>query len=185
MIKTNTITQINSNPFIEKIKYILNWTRKKVELNESYFNQEMGETSKPYVSMGDIYYAHLGTNIGAEIDKSRPVIVFQNDDRYIRQSNMVFVIPISSNTKSGTYKVTIRPIDIIENDGVDESSVIVQQARSISKNRLHKYKGRLAEEKLKEIAIKLYGLLYKDNPLQSEGDAQTIQMDAAKSVKSL
>jgi mRNA-degrading endonuclease toxin of MazEF toxin-antitoxin module len=184
-MKINATTQISNNPFIEKIKYILNWTRKKVELNELYFNQGANETCKPYVSVGDIYYAHLGTNIGAEIDKSRPVLVFQNDDRYIRQSNMVFVIPISSNTKAGPFKVTINPIDILENDGVDESSVIIQQARSISKNRLHKYKGRLIDEKIKEVAIKLYGLLYKENPLQMEGDAQTVKIDAAKSVNSL
>lgn len=172
----------NRNFFIEKIKCILSWSRKIVELNEVYFNQDMVGLSKPHVATGDIYYAYLGTNIGAEIDKGRPVLVFQNDNRYIRQSNLVFIIPISSNIKPNPYKILIKPNDITANDGIKDSSIIIQQARSISKNRLHKYKGHLSEEKIKEVAIILIRFLYKDNPLHLEGDAQTAHMDAAKSV---
>jgi mRNA-degrading endonuclease toxin of MazEF toxin-antitoxin module len=182
MQENNEGTQINLNTLIEKIKNILSWTRKQVELNELYYSQEKETISKPHVLMGDIYYAYLGTNIGAEIDKGRPVLVFQNDSRYIRQSNLVFVIPISSNIKPNPYKVIINLTVIILNEGIKDSSIIIQQARSISKNRLHKYKGHLSEEKIKEVAVKLTLFLYKDNPLQMEGDAQTIQTDAAKSV---
>jgi mRNA-degrading endonuclease toxin of MazEF toxin-antitoxin module len=172
-----------SKLLLEKIKYILSWTRKKVELNEMYSNQKTEDAGKPYVNMGDIYFAYLGTNIGAEIDKGRPVLVFQNsNDRYIRQSNMVLTIPISTNTKSTPYKVIIKPEDIIENNGVEESAILIQQIRSISKNRLWKYKGRLNSFKLEEVAIELSKLIKKQNPSVSEGDAQTIKNDAAKSV---
>jgi mRNA-degrading endonuclease toxin of MazEF toxin-antitoxin module len=175
----------NRNPFIEKIKYILSWTQKKVQLNEVYFKEKKGNSNRLYVSKGDIYYAYLGTNIGAEIDKSRPALIFQNNDRYLRQSNMIFIIPISTNVKPNPYKVIIRPSDVENNDGIENSAIIIQQARSISKNRLHKYIGHLSTEKIKEVGTVLYKFLYKDNPLQMEGDAQTIQMDAAKSVNIL
>ncbi len=180
----NTIEKVieTSNPFIQKIKNILDWTRKKVELNESYFSKKRESLGKPYASMGDIYYAYLGTNIGAEIDKARPVLVFQNDDRYLKQSNMVFIIPISSNTKLTPYKVIITPSHVCQSNEINrDSAVIIQQSRSISKNRLHKYIGSLSPEKIKEVALELKNFLYKDNPLLMEGDAQTIQMDAAKS----
>lgn len=175
----------NTNSFIEKIKYILSWTRKKIELNEMYFNQKTESLGKPYVSMGDIYHAYLGTNVGAEIDKGRPVLVFQGNDRYLRQSNLVFIIPISSNPRTGSYKVVIKVGDVIENIGIKDSTIMIQQARSISKNRLDEYKGKLSDEKLKEVSMELNKFLYKDTPLHMEGNAQTIQMDAAKSVNIL
>jgi len=169
--------------FIEKIKYILGWTRKKIELNEMYFNQKPDNLGKPYVLMGDIYHAYLGTNVGAEIDKGRPVLVFQGNDRYLRQSNLVFVIPITSNTKTGSYKVQINASEILDNNGVKDSTILIQQARSISKNRLDEFKGKLSDKKLVEVSIQLNLFLYKETPLRMEGNAQTIQtVDAAKNV---
>src|SRR3989344_3236104 len=79
--------------FITKIKHILSWTKIKTELNEQYYNQSIQDISKPHAIRGDIYFAYLGTNVGAEIDKGRPVLIFQNDNRYIRQSNLVLVFP--------------------------------------------------------------------------------------------
>ena len=172
-----------STLFIKKIKHLLIWIKRKTELNEVYFFQNTQDKSKPYVMIGEIYYADLGTNVGAEIDKQRPVLIFQNDDRYIRQSNLVFIFPISTNIKPNPYKVIIKPKDITDNDGICVSSIIIQQAKSISKNRLFKYKGKLSDIKLVEILYKFNRFIYKNNPFLAEGDAQTIHgLDTAKSV---
>lgn len=182
MINNIEKTADNLNKFIIKIKYILSWMKIKAELNEKYFNQDTNDTSKPYAVKGDIYFAYLGVNVGAEIDKSRPVLVFQNDDRYIRQSNLVSVFPITSNAKVGLYKVIINNNDITNGSELMEGSILIQQIRSISKNRLSRYMGKLSDEKLKEVIEKSNIYLYKKTPLHMEGDAQTVNDDAAKSV---
>jgi len=77
-------------------KQLLNWMRKKVEIIEAYVIKGAENQSMPYVTAGEIYYAQLGENIGSEIDKNRPVLIFQTDDRYIRMSNMAVIIPYKS-----------------------------------------------------------------------------------------
>ena len=165
----------------EKSKALLSWTLKKVELSELNESRKKGDQGKPYVSMGDIYNAYLGSNIGSEIDKERPVLIFQGEDQYIRCSNVTLVIPISSNIDSKPYRVRFSISDINDNCGLRRGAVIIQQIRSISKARLTVYKGRLCNEKLKEVAQQVEKYLYKDIPLLlREGDAQTTVASAAK-----
>ena len=161
-------------------KQLISWTRKKLEIIEAYLVRDKESQNQPYVSAGEIYYAHLGTNIGSEMDKERPVLIFQSDDRYIRQSNMSVIIPITSNLSVRPYRVRISPSDISDNKGIYDSVVLIQQIRSISKARLSQLWGKLSKEKLDEVAIEVSRLLYKSTPLQKEGDAQTVIADAAK-----
>jgi mRNA interferase MazF len=161
-------------------KQLLSWTRKKIEIIEAYSIRDKENQSQPFVLAGEIYYAHLGVNVGSEIDKERPVLIFQADDRFVRQSNMAVIIPISSNLTEKPYRVAVKPSDIIENQGITDSSVMVQQIRSISKARLLQLRGKLSENKLNEVALEVGRLLYKSTPLQKEGDAQTVIADAAK-----
>lgn len=109
----------------QKAKYVTSWVRKQLELTESYSLKAEEDQCKPYVCMGEIYYAHMGSNIGSEIDKERPVLIFQNNDRFVRQSNMVIVIPISSNVTAKPYRIPIYATDIIDNQGINNSSIIV------------------------------------------------------------
>ena len=96
---------------------------------------------------------------------------------------MVMIFPITSNIRDGPYKVSIKSEDIIDNAMIKDGAILIQQVRSISKNRLFRYKGKLSNNKIKEVAEGLNRYLYKNTPLlQREGDAQTIQMDATKSV---
>jgi mRNA-degrading endonuclease toxin of MazEF toxin-antitoxin module len=161
-------------------KQLLAWTRKKIDIIEAYVKRDKGDQCLPYVSAGEIYYAHLGTNIGSEIDKERPVLIFQTDDRFVRESNMAVIIPITSKLKDMPYRVTIHSSNVDENRGIADSSILVQQIRSISKARLSTLNGRLCEEKLREVEHEVNKLLYNSTPLQKEGHAQTVIADAAK-----
>jgi len=164
-----------------KSKVLLLWTAKKAELSENYEKQNKDDRGRPYVSMGEIYNAYLGSNIGSEIDKERPVLIFQGNDQYIRRSNIVLAIPISSNTNLKPYRVLFSATDILDNKGVSDGVIIIQQIRSISKTRLKTLKGQLSPAKLKEVARGIGSLLYKDMPLLlEEGDAQTTVSGAAK-----
>jgi mRNA interferase MazF len=162
-------------------KQLLSWTRKKIEIIEAYIFRDKENQNLPYVSAGEIYYAHLGVNIGSEMDKERPVLIFQTDDQFVRQSNMVVIIPITSNTSVRPYRVLVSPSDIEDNHDITESSILVQQIRSISKARLSQLKGKLSKAKLDQVALEVNKLLYKSTPLQLEGDAQAAIYGAAKS----
>ena len=59
----------------EKIQKLKEWFKKKKELIIRFYNNK--ENCLPLCYKGDIYFASLGTNIGREIDKTRPVVVFQ------------------------------------------------------------------------------------------------------------
>ncbi len=162
-------------------KQLINWMRKKVEIIEAYVIKGAENQSMPYVTAGEIYYAQLGENIGSEIDKNRPVLIFQTDDRYIRMSNMATIIPLTSNINPKPYRVIIHSSEIIDNHGIEDSAVLVQQIRSISKARLATLWGKLLESKLREVEGEVGRLLYKSMPLQQvKGNAQTVKTDAAK-----
>ena len=96
--------------------------------------------SKPYLR-GDMYYADLGRGIGSEQEGHRPVVIIQNNigNKY---STTVIVAAISS-------KVGVKPklpthYFINAENGLELPSIILlEQLRTIDKQRLTKYIGRL------------------------------------------
>ena len=147
----------------KKIEFLKKWFEKKEKLAMRYFEKQK-EKSKPYVKAGDIYHADLGVNIGDEIDKSRPVLIFQGNDYYLRNSNLVFVIPITSNTQSKPYRINFNDHDLIINEGLSEGTILIQQARAISKTRLLDFRGRLNEKKMLEIGDMFIEFITKNTP---------------------
>lgn len=99
--------------------------------------------SKPYLR-GDMYYADLGRGIGSEQEGHRPVVIIQNNigNKY---STTVIVAAISS-------KVGVKPklpthYFINAENGLELPSIILlEQLRTIDKQRLTKYIGRLDQE---------------------------------------
>lgn len=106
-----------------------NWIYKKAKIKFVDKQENM------LISTGGIYWAELGVNIGSEQNKLRPVIALRT---YI-DSNIVTVLPITSKRFSDIYKYHIDLTTI-------ESTVLVEQIRTISKKRIlspYRKKGRL------------------------------------------
>jgi len=141
------------------------WFDEKALLIERYFQ----DISKPKITcaMGEIYFAKMGINVGYEIDKYRPVVVFQGTDYYIKNSNMVFIFPITTNLDKKKYKVFFNNSDFLSGN-IREGGILIQQGRSISKTRLVKRLGKMKKSKLLAIKAEFEKLLYKNTPLQSE-----------------
>lgn len=93
---------------------------------------------------GDIYYADLGRGIGSEQEGYRPVVIIQNN-KGNRHSPTVIVAAISS-------KVGVKPklpthYFINAECGLElPSIVLMEQIRTLDKQRLTKYIGRLTKE---------------------------------------
>lgn len=93
------------------------------------------------IKRGDIYYANLNPVIGSEQGGIRPVLIISNDIGN-KHSPTVIVAAITSRVQT---KVKL-PTHTIVNDfaGLDKDSVILlEQIRTIDKQRLQEYLGTL------------------------------------------
>jgi mRNA-degrading endonuclease toxin of MazEF toxin-antitoxin module len=149
----------------DKLLLLKKWWFEKIVLIKTFYKNK-NKKIKLSFNMGDIYFAKMGVNIGAEIDKNRPVLIFQGIDYFLDQSDMIFVFPITSNRKNRKYSISFSEIDLI-NKKLKIGSILLQQGRFISKLRLVHKIDKLKEPKLKEIKIKFEKLLYKNTPLKS------------------
>jgi mRNA interferase MazF len=91
---------------------------------------------------GDVFLVSFDPTVGAEIQKSRPALVIQNDIAN-RHSPITIVAAISSRIDDGLY-----PSDVVvrarEGGLAKDSVVLLNQIRSIDKRRLVRRLGRLA-----------------------------------------
>ncbi len=150
-----------------KLNQLREWFAEKAELIKLHF-ESRSHTEKLVCRLGDIYLAKLGVNVGNEVDKQRPVLVFQGNDWYLKKSDMIFVFPITSNTEERKkYQVNFSEKDI-KSGHVRSGSILVQQGRSISKFRLGRRIGIMQLKKLREVQQAFDKVLYKNTPLQPE-----------------
>lgn len=107
------------------------------------------------VKRGDIWIVNLDPTIGHEIKKSRPAVIIQNDigNKY---SPVTIVAPVSSQNLSKIY-----PIEVLltpKNSGLEkESKVLLNQMRTVDKERLVQRIGKVNEETMVRVnrAIKI------------------------------
>ena len=92
---TNQLIDIT---FPEKIIRLLEWNiiKKRLKFNKDSFVQ--------VISKFNVYFAYCGTNIGSEIDKLRPVLIWkQHVNKNNSADNSYFVFPISSKKAKKKY----------------------------------------------------------------------------------
>ena len=104
------------------------------------------------IKRGQIFIADLGVGVGCEQQGIRPVLIVQNDvgNRY---SRTVAIVPITSASKKNI------PTHLKLSAGVGglnkESTLIVEQTRTIDKDRLVNYIGALSNDVMKEVNKRL------------------------------
>lgn len=96
---------------------------------------------KKNVKRGDIYYADLSPVVGCEQGGIRPVIIIQNDTGN-KHCPTVIVAAITSQIK----KPLPTHIDLPAN-----STILLEQVRTIDKTRLKNFVGSVTFEKMAEI----------------------------------
>jgi mRNA interferase MazF len=116
-----------------------NWNIKK---------QELSKTDRVYFHKGDIWFASIGKNIGDEEDGKhssfeRPILIVRKFN-----NNIFLGVPLTSNKeKEGKYYHKL-----ISFSG---STVILSQVRLFDAKRLLRLMGKVENEELKAIKIKL------------------------------
>ena len=104
---------------------------------------------------GEIYLVHFDPTVGYEIQKTRPAVIIQNDvsNRY---SPITIVAAISTRFSEPPFprEVVIEP----EESGLPKrSAVIVNQIRSVDRQRLARKLGQISGQRLRQLdeAIKI------------------------------
>jgi len=84
------------------------------------------------LNRGEIYLAKLNPTKGSELNKVRPVIIFQSD--HLKDLPTVIVIPLTTHLKDNWFPLRVR----ISKRGKLEkdSDAVVEQIRAIDKSRI-------------------------------------------------
>lgn len=100
-------------------------------------------------SRGDMYYADLGRGIGSEQEGYRPVVIIQNN---VGNKHSPTVIVAAVTSKVGVKAKLPTHFYIGTGAGLElPSIVLLEQLRTIDKQRLEEYIGRLAEAHIRGI----------------------------------
>ncbi len=111
---------------------------------------------------GEVYLVSFDPTMGAEIKKTRPALIIQNDIAN-RWSPVTIVAAISSRADHSVYPAHVR-VDPPEGSLNVPSVVLLNQIRSIDRRRLVKRLGRLRPDTMKlvnralQISLGLVGL---------------------------
>lgn len=110
---------------------------------------------------GDIYLVNFDPTIGSEINKTRPALIIQNNIAN-ENSPITIVAAITSKFDDRLYPTEVQ-LDPPEGGLKTSSVVLLNQIRSIDRQRLIKKIGAISVDKLHEVdrAIQIsFGLLY-------------------------
>lgn len=102
-----------------------------------------------YPRRGEVYLVHFDPTVGAEIKKTRPALVIQNDIGN-REAATTIVAAITAQFGSELYPVEVL-IEAAEG-GLEKDSVVrLDQIRSVDKMRLVKKLGRINPATMREV----------------------------------
>lgn len=103
---------------------------------------------KKIVKRGDIYYADLSPVVGCEQGGIRPVIVIQNNTGNKHCPTVIVAAITSQNKKSVPTHISL---SVQECKLSVDSTIMLEQVRTIDKNRLKNYVCSVDQSKMEEI----------------------------------
>lgn len=98
---------------------------------------------------GEVYLVSFDPTVGAEIRKTRPALIIQNDIAN-RWSPVTIVAAITSRPDGPVYPVEVR-VDPPEGSLSTSSVVLLNQIRTIDRRRLVNRLGRLRPDTMKQV----------------------------------
>jgi len=99
---------------------------------------------------GDVYLVSLDPAIGAEIQKTRPAVVIQNDGAN-RASPITIVAAVTSHTEARRVYVTNIPVAKGEGGLTSPSLILLNQIRTVDRQKLIRHLGTLRPETMRRV----------------------------------
>ena len=109
----------------------------------------MAKATEVVPRRGDVFLVSLDPTIGAEIKKTRPAVVIQNDPAN-RRSPITIVAAITSRFETPLYPTEVL-VRTPEGGLTVDSVVLLNQIRSVDTGRLVRRLGILRPERMREI----------------------------------
>ena len=112
-------------------------------------NHSESANKNQYIVRGDLFYADLSPVTGSEQGGLRPVLIIQNDTGNRHSPTVIAAAITSRKTKARipTHVTVSR-----EESGLKcDSTILLEQVRTIDRCRLKEYIGRLGEEPMKAV----------------------------------
>lgn len=100
------------------------------------------------IRRGDIFYADLSPTIGCEQGGNRPVLIVQNDIGNHYSPTVIIAVLTSKQKKDLPTHINV---NIGEGNIMMDSTILLEQIRTIDKFRLSKYIGSLPAEKMNQV----------------------------------
>ena len=101
------------------------------------------------IKRGDIYYADLRPVVGSEQGGTRPVLIIQND---IGNRHSPTVIAAAITARQGKKQLPTHVRLESGTEGLEqESTVLLEQVRTIDRSRLKEYLGRADETAMQDV----------------------------------
>src|SRR5438034_305392 len=101
------------------------------------------------VRRGEVYLVRLDPTLGAEITKTRPALIIQNDIDN-RHSPITIVAAITSQLRDPKRPTNV-PVKAPEGGLSSHSTILLNQIRPVDKMRLGKRRGRMKPESMEEV----------------------------------
>jgi mRNA interferase MazF len=115
---------------------------------------------KTYPKRGEVYIVNFDPTIGAEVKKTRPALILQNNISN-QHSPITIVAAITSQYDEELYPTEVF-VKATEGGLTIDSVVLLNQIRSIDKQRLVKCIGNLKQDTMKKVDLALqisFGLI--------------------------
>jgi mRNA interferase MazF len=115
------------------------WNKLKKRINA------LDDERRLFFHEGDIWWVHLGANVGYEIDGkkqdfSRPVVVLRKYNQY-----SFLALPLTTNSKANRWRVAIGIV------GGREAFAVLSQLRNVDSSRLIEKKGHVEAEMIAQL----------------------------------
>ena len=108
------------------------------------------------IKRGEIWVVNLNPTVGREQQGTRPVLIFSNDIFNQGGADLVFGIPLTSQSKGYRMHVAVSPPE----GGLKLPSFIMCEAlRSLSKNRFQKKLGSIFDDTMFEVEERIKMLM--------------------------
>lgn len=142
-----------------RFKSIMAWAGQMMELS---VKEKL--TKSVFPKRREIWTCHFGENVGSEINRTRPCLIFQNDTGNLRGTTTI-VIPITRREERLQTHVGIGKEDLVYVESSLMGTVVTEQIRLISKARLGRKIGELSEDGMKRVEEALKMALGMEDPI--------------------
>ena len=101
-----------------------------------------------YIYRGDVFFADLNPVVGSEIGGYRPVVILQND-----AGNRFSTTVIAAVTSRSKIALLPTHVKLVTDDGglTGNTTVLLEQIRTLDKRRLRQFVGHLSEDVIQRI----------------------------------